>query len=63
MILLPIDVNKRCAGKKFKEKRKIYREQFINIKDEIIKCNDWNINEINKREKKLIECAKDTWKF
>lgn len=63
LFLLPLDVNKRCAGKIFKEKKKIYKEQLINLKDEIIKCSDWNINEINKREKRLIEWAKITWGF
>lgn len=61
LFLLPINVNSSCAGKSFIEKKKIYKKQLINLKDEIVKCKDWNIKEIDKRENKLIEWAMKTW--
>lgn len=61
LVLLPPGVNTLCSNKKFKLKKDIYKQQMLRLLKEIIECRDWNLSQINKREKFLIKWAKETW--
>ncbi len=61
LILLPPHINSQAGQKSFAEKRKIYKSNFLRMHEEVIKCRDWNKDHINKREKVLLDWARETW--
>jgi hypothetical protein len=61
LILLPPHINSQAGQKPFAEKRKIYKSNFLRMHEEIIKCRDWDKDHINKREKVLLDWARETW--
>lgn len=62
LMLLPPNINSKARNKSFKEKKKIYKENFhLRLMQEIIAKRDWNLASINEREKRLLEFIKDTW--
>lgn len=61
LILLPPDVNSQAGQKTFTEKKEIYKNNFLRMHEEVIKCRDWDKEYINKREKVLLEWARETW--
>ena len=73
LLILPQRLNSQCKNKKFSEKRKIYEKALSEIVNDVIYenyntnqkkqyLNDWNKDEIEKREKRLINVAKEIWK-
>ena len=61
LVLLPPGVNSECGQKSFKEKKKIYKKNSLRMHEEIIRCKDWTREQIEDREKNLLEWAKATW--
>lgn len=61
LLLLPPHINSQAGQKTFAEKKKIYKSNFLRMHDEVIKCRDWNKDRINKREKVLLDWARETW--
>lgn len=62
LLLLSPNVNSQCYNKSFIKKKKIYRNQLLRLKDEIVQKQDWNLKNLESRERKLINWAKETWK-
>jgi len=61
LILLPPHINSQAGQKTFTDKKKIYKSNFLRMHEEVIKCRDWDKDHINKREKVLLEWARETW--
>ena len=61
LILLPPDINSEAGQKPFAEKKKIYKNNFLRMHAEVIKCRDWNKAQIDKREKVLLDWAREAW--
>lgn len=61
LILLPPHINSQAGQKPFAKKKDIYQDNFLRMHGEVIKCRDWNKERINKREKVLLDWAKETW--
>ncbi len=61
LILLPPNINSQAGQKPFAEKKKIYKSNFLRMHEEIIRCRDWDKDHINKREKVLLDWARETW--
>ena len=61
LLLLSPNVNSQCSNKSFINKKIIYKKQLLRLKDEIIEKKDWNIKNLESRERKLINWAKETW--
>ena len=73
LVILPKKLNSECNNQIFFEKRKIYEKALSEIANDVIYedyspqnkrqyLKEWNKNEIEKREKRLIEVAKKIWK-
>ncbi len=61
LLLLPPHINSQAGQRSFAEKKKIYKSNFLRMHDEVIKCRDWSKEHINKREKVLLDWARETW--
>lgn len=62
LLLLPPNANSSAKQKGFKEKKKIYEANWMYIMEDILKLNDWIVQDIIKRENELLEWAKEEWK-
>ena len=62
LIVLPQNINQQCSNKSFLEKKKIYETQPCNYIKDIINCSDWTKDNIDEREEKLLNTAKQIWK-
>ena len=61
LMILPPGINSRCSNKSFERKKKIYKEQLLRLKDEIVSLRDWKRVNVIKRERELIKWAEKTW--
>jgi uncharacterized protein with ParB-like and HNH nuclease domain len=61
LILLPPHINSQAGQKAFAVKKKIYKSNYLRMHDEVIRCRDWDKEHINKREKVLLDWARETW--
>jgi hypothetical protein len=61
LLLLPPHINSKAGKKTFADKKRIYKSNFLRMHDEVIKCRDWTKEHINKREKVLLDWARETW--
>jgi hypothetical protein len=62
LTLLVGDKNIAISNKDFSEKKKIYKKySLVSITNDLNNISDWNYNEIDKRQKKLLTIAKKVW--
>ena len=61
LLLLPPDDNTRASNKRFTEKKSIYEKTRLRMTEEVTRLKDWNIRELEKRQKRLINWAKEQW--
>lgn len=61
LLLLPPNLNSKAGRKPFNEKKIIYKSTNLRMVNEVISKDDWTREEIEKREKRLIDFAKKTW--
>lgn len=62
LLLLPPGENSRANNKNFTAKKAIYKKFPLRIIKEVIDVSDWDKSQIEKREEKLLEWAKQEWK-
>jgi len=61
IILLPPGINSEARNKPFQEKKKVYRKHPLYMNEAVLKCKDWKKANIERREKELLEWAKNNW--
>lgn len=61
LILLPQGENSRCGQRVFDEKKEIYKDSGLKLVREVLKCNQWDIDSMKKREENLIDFANSYW--
>jgi hypothetical protein len=61
LMLLPPDINSQAGARSFKEKKSIYKKNYLRLMDEILAEPDWNKKTIEEREKRLLAWAEGTW--
>lgn len=71
LLVLPKSLNSQASNKAFKDKKDIYKNALLNTANDIVyinylndsktERNDWNLDEIIKREDKLLKMIKQIW--
>jgi hypothetical protein len=61
LILLPQQLNESAKRSGFQKKKDVYARHHLRMIDEIREFDRWTINEIEEREKRLLEWAKTEW--
>jgi hypothetical protein len=61
LILLPFSLNEEARRRGFDEKKKIYDRHNLRQIQELTRLRDWNLAEIEKREKRIMEWARKEW--
>lgn len=61
LLILPPNINSKAQNKGFKDKKAIYKQNYLRMMDEIFNKHDWSRKAIEEREEKLLEWAKNEW--
>ena len=74
LILLDKSLNSQCGTKSFSEKKEIYKNSMLHHVFDVVyknytndgnraELNEWNIEQIEKREERLLKLAKEIWEL
>ena len=61
LLLLPVSLNKKAGDKPFAKKKEFYRDSKLCMADEVCEKEDWGLEQIKEREKRIMDFAKHRW--
>lgn len=61
LLLLPMEQNAGAGRLPFERKKEIYSKFNSKMAREVCKSSDWTLNEIDEREKRIVEWARSRW--
>lgn len=61
LVLLTPNLNSRASNKPFDDKKKLYQKAQLRIVQELLESPDWKRQDIDRREKRLLEFASVCW--
>jgi hypothetical protein len=63
LTILPPGVNSKAGNKSFDKKKEVYKNhRNLKLIEEILEKEDWNLETLEEREKRLIAWAEQEWK-
>lgn len=61
LLLLPIAINEKAGRQPFKKKKALYEEHNLRMIQEVLKQSDWDLKQIEERERRIMDWTITQW--